>query len=48
MLDEFHTAMAKWVDEGKIKWEETVLEGIENAPKLSLAFSKEKILAKCL
>ena len=28
MLNEFH-----WISEGKIKWKETIVEGLENAPK---------------
>lgn len=30
---QFRTEMAAWIESGKIKWQETVLEGIENAPK---------------
>jgi NADPH-dependent curcumin reductase CurA len=33
MLNQFHTEMSKWVNEGKIKWKETVFEDLENAPK---------------
>lgn len=29
---EFFRDMSQWIQEGKIKWEETVYEGIENAP----------------
>ena len=35
MLNEFYASMAKWVGEGKIKWKETVVEGIENARSFS-------------
>jgi len=35
ILNEFHIAMAKWVGEGKIKWKETVSEGIEMHQKHS-------------
>ena len=31
MLNEFYVDMSKWIGEGKIKWRETVFEGIENA-----------------
>jgi NADPH-dependent curcumin reductase CurA len=45
MVDEFYADMSKWIGEGKIKWRETVFEGLGNAPKgLCL---KEKILARC-
>ena len=44
MLGEFHTNMSKWISEGKIKWEETVFEGLENAPKAFIElFTGEKM-----
>lgn len=33
MMGQFHADMAKWVAEGKMKWRETIVDGIENAPK---------------
>lgn len=36
MREQFFADMGKWVGEGKIKWEETVENGIENAPKAFL------------
>ncbi|MCL4716724.1 MAG: NADP-dependent oxidoreductase [Hyphomonadaceae bacterium] len=36
MREQFHADMGQWVREGKIKWEETVETGIENAPKAFL------------
>jgi NADPH-dependent curcumin reductase CurA len=48
LLNEFHDAMAKWVDEGKIKWKETVVEGIENAPKAFLGLFKGENFGKML
>ncbi|MGE0243322.1 MAG: NADP-dependent oxidoreductase [Nitrososphaeraceae archaeon] len=33
MLNEFQLSMSKWVKEGRIKWKETILEGIESAPE---------------
>ena len=32
MLNEFHCLMIKWINEGKIKWKETIVEGLENDP----------------
>ena len=32
-LQQFYSDMAKWIAEGRIKWKETVVDGIENAPK---------------
>ena len=48
ILNEFHDAMAKWVGEGRIKWKETVLEGIENAPKAFLGLFKGENFGKML
>ena len=48
MLNEFHAAMAKWIDQGNIKWKETVSEGIENAPKAFLGLFKGENFGKML
>ena len=36
MRDQFHAEMGPWVREGKVKWQETVENGIESAPKAFL------------
>ncbi len=36
MRDQFYADMGAWVREGKVKWEETVENGVENAPKAFL------------
>jgi NADPH-dependent curcumin reductase CurA len=36
MREQFFNEMGAWVKEGRIKWEETVETGIENAPKAFL------------
>jgi len=36
MVPAFFTDMGRWVAEGKIKWQETVVDGIENAPQAFL------------
>ena len=36
MVPAFFMEVGQWIREGKIKWEETVVEGIENAPKAFL------------
>jgi len=36
MLDDFQRDMTKWIGEGRIKWHETVSEGIETAPQAFL------------
>ncbi len=33
MREEFQKEMGSWIQDGKIKWEETVTEGLENAPQ---------------
>ena len=48
ILDEFRTNMSKWISEGKIKWEETVIEGLENAPKAFIALFKGEKMGKML
>jgi len=48
ILDEFYVDMSKWIGEGKIKWRETVFEGIENAPKAFLSLFKGENIGKML
>lgn len=48
VLNEFRTYMSKWIKEGKIKWEETVYEGLENAPKAFIALFEGEKLGKML
>ncbi|MDW0194781.1 MAG: NADP-dependent oxidoreductase [Nitrososphaeraceae archaeon] len=48
VLNEFRTNMSKWINEGKIKWEETIYEGLENAPKAFIALFKGEKLGKML
>ena len=36
--------MRRWLSEDKITWEETIVEGLENAPKAFIAlFTGEKL-----
>ncbi len=48
MLNEFYASMSEWVGEGRIKWKETVLEGIENAPKAFISLFKGENFGKML
>jgi NADPH-dependent curcumin reductase CurA len=47
-LSQFHTDMANWTGEGKIKLKETVLEGIENAPAAFIGLFKGENFGKML
>lgn len=47
-LPEFHADMAAWVADGKIKWKETVLEGIESAPAAFIGLFKGQNFGKML
>jgi NADPH-dependent curcumin reductase CurA len=47
-LNEFHADMTKWVNEGKIKWKETVFEGLENAPKAFITLFNGENFGKTL
>jgi NADPH-dependent curcumin reductase CurA len=41
---EFYSDMREWIAEDKIQWEETIIEGLENAPKAFIAlFTGEKL-----
>ena len=41
---EFYRDMGQWISEGKIQWEETIVEGLEKAPKAFIAlFTGEKL-----
>ena len=31
-LPQFYADMGKWIAEGRMKWKETIVSGIENAP----------------
>jgi NADPH-dependent curcumin reductase CurA len=48
LLNEFHASMANWVDQGRIKWKETVIEGLENAPKAFIGLFKGENFGKML
>ena len=48
MLGEFCTNMSKWINEGKIKTEETVFDGLKNAPKALIGLFKGEKMGKML
>jgi NADPH-dependent curcumin reductase CurA len=45
---QFHADLAKWVAEGKVKWRETISEGLERAPDAFLGLFKGENLGKML
>lgn len=45
---QFFKEMGRWIKEGQIKWKETIIEGIENAPKAFLGLFEGKNLGKLL
>jgi NADPH-dependent curcumin reductase CurA len=46
MQADFHRDMAKWAKEGKMKWRETVVDGVENSPKAFIGLFKGDNLGK--
>jgi len=48
MVNQFLSDMSKWVKEGKIKWKETIFEGLENSPKAFMAIFNGENLGKTL
>jgi NADPH-dependent curcumin reductase CurA len=47
-LGAFITDMGTWIAEGKIKWKETIVEGIENAPDAFIGLFKGENFGKML
>ena len=48
MTNQFLNDMTRWVKEGKIKWKETIFEGLENAPKAFIALFNGENFGKTL
>jgi NADPH-dependent curcumin reductase CurA len=46
MLADFHRDMAKWAKEGKMKWRETIVDGVANAPAAFIGLFKGENLGK--
>lgn len=46
--DEFLKEMSEWISEGKIQWEETVTDGLENAPTAFIDLFKGDKMGKAL
>jgi len=47
-LQQFYSDMAKWIAEGRIKWKETVVDGIENAPQAFTGLFKGENFGKMI
>lgn len=47
-MPQFYADMGKWIAEGKIKWKETVMEGIENAPAAFIGLFKGENFGKMI
>ena len=48
LYPEFIEQMSKWISEGKLKWRETIIEGIENAPTAFIGLFKGDNIGKML
>ena len=44
----FHADMGNWIKEGRVKWKETIVEGIENAPKAFIGLFRGENFGKML
>ena len=44
----FTADMGKWIGEGKIKWQETIVDGIENAPEAFIGLFKGDNIGKMI
>ena len=47
-LPKFQADMVKWLEEGKLKWQETIIEGIENTPKAFIGLFTGENIGKML
>lgn len=47
-LPQFYADMGRWIEEGNIKWKETIVEGIENAPQAFMGLFKGDNFGKML
>jgi len=47
-LGQFYADMGKWIAEGKIKWKETIVDGLENAPRSFIGLFKGENLGKMI
>jgi NADPH-dependent curcumin reductase CurA len=48
MVPAFYEDMGQWIAQGRIKWEETIVDGIENAPRAFLGLFSGQNIGKML
>ena len=48
VLPQFYADMARWIAEGKIKWKETIVEGLQNAPGAFIGLFKGENFGKMI
>ena len=47
-LSQFYADMGKWIAEGKIKWKETIVKGLENAPRAFIGLFRGENFGKMI
>jgi NADPH-dependent curcumin reductase CurA len=47
-LPQFHADMVRWIADGKIKWKETIVDGLENAPRAFIGLFKGENIGKMI
>jgi NADPH-dependent curcumin reductase CurA len=47
-LPQFHADMGAWITAGQLKWQETIVEGLENAPRAFLGLFTGENMGKML
>jgi NADPH-dependent curcumin reductase CurA len=48
ILNEFNASMSKWIAEGRIKWKENIIEGLENVPRAFVSLFKGGSIGRTL
>lgn len=48
MFNQFQENMSNWIKDGKIKWKETIIQGLENSPKAFIGLFKGENFGKML
>ncbi|MGN6346844.1 MAG: NADP-dependent oxidoreductase, partial [Candidatus Nitrosocosmicus sp.] len=48
MFNQFQENISNWIKDGKIKWKETIIQGLENSPKAFIGLFKGENFGKML